>query len=96
MTCIQKAFDSENRNSSEILKKDEAEEFLAQEIGLIGQESLSEEGKEVAKLVGYQRLALVIIGNMICPTNKLKASKSWVEVMSSVVLMRKELGILDS
>ena len=93
MTCIRQAFGLEDGNPSDILEKDEAEEFLAHEIGLIGQESLSDEGKNVATLVGYQRLALVIIGNMICPTKKIKATKSWGEVITLVLSIRQQLGI---
>lgn len=70
--------------------------YLSQEIGedLAG---LAETAKEIARLVGYQKLALSMVGNMFAPVNrKKKTPLSWAEIKEVVLACRKELGIVES
>ena len=48
---------------------------------------------EVARLVGYQRLALQMVGAMSAPVNKKKAPLPWSQIRELVVELRKELGL---
>lgn len=79
---------------SDVLGQDEGEDFLAHEIGLSGRLFLPTEGKEVCRLVGYQRFALMIVGNMMTvkPT-QYKKSRTWKEILAYVHLVRNELSL---
>jgi hypothetical protein len=48
---------------------------------------------EIIGLVGYQRLAMQIIGGLQCPVNKAKVPLSWLEILALIVELRLELGL---
>ena len=73
---------------SDIFELEDGEDFLAHEIGMAGRSFLPPEGKEVCDLVGYQRFALMLVGNMVH-----KKQKSWSEILSYVQAVRNELGM---
>jgi len=81
--------DSHNRD---IFSSDEGEIYLAHEVGC---SELPREAKEVAHLVGYYRLSLMLIGGMINPSGKKKEPLCWNEVLRKVQDIRRELN-LDS
>ena len=70
--------------------EEEGTTFLASEVGL---ESLPEDAATVCALVGYQRLALTIIGGLFAPVSKKKEPLSWAEILELVNGVRGELGI---
>ena len=78
--------------STDILGKDEAEDFLAHETGL-KRTTLPEEAREAARLVGYQRLALKMISDKISPKRDSTSPQSWGEVIRTVLSIRREFGI---
>ena len=55
--------------------------------------NLPPEARKLASWVGYQRLALQIIGALKAPISKKKIALSWVEISDIVVELRKELGL---
>lgn len=67
-------------------------QFLASEIGE-DDHSLEDIGKLTAAGVGYQRLALQIIGGLKCPISKKKSPMSWKEIYDLVLEIRSELGL---
>jgi len=81
-----------SHNPEDIFTKDEGESFLASEIGeeLL---NLPPIAIEIASLVGYQRLALQMIGALKSPISKKKKALSWEEIREIVVGLRAELGL---
>ena len=75
-----------------VLSAEDGLEFLASEIG---EEvpNLPELAVEVARLVGYQQLALQILGGLKAPISKKKVPLSWDEIVVLVRELRAELGI---
>lgn len=71
---------------------DEGHTFLAAEIGedVAGLPSVA---LELAHMVGYQRLALQIIGALKAPISKKKEPLAWDEILALVVDLRTELGL---
>jgi len=71
---------------------DEGHTFLAAEIGedVAG---LPSAALEVAHMVGYQRLALQIVGALKAPISKKKEPLAWDEIKALVVELRTELGL---
>eukprot|EP00605_Chrysophyceae_sp_TOSAG23-4_P000703 GSChrysophyteH1.ASY1.ANO1.787.1 assembled CDS len=63
---------------------------LGEEVAALPQEAL-----EISAMVGYQRLALQIVGSLKVPISKKKEPMSWREIHDLVVEIRKELGLLD-
>jgi Arf/Sar family protein len=63
--------------------------FLVGEIG----EELNEIGHKVAAMVGYQRLALQIVGALKAPISKKKTPMTWDEIYTLVSELRDELGL---
>jgi GTPase SAR1 family protein len=51
---------------------------------------------DVARLVGYQRLALQMVGAMSAPVNKKKDPMPWSQIRDLVLELRRELGLRDS
>jgi hypothetical protein len=49
--------------------------------------------KEIAALVGYQKLALTIIGGLKVPVSKKKEPMDWAAILDLVSDIRRELGI---
>lgn len=89
---ISKAFSNDGEACSDILQKEDAEKFLADEVGLAGPMLLPPEGRIVCSLVGFQRFALMMIGSKIQPKGGQKPW-SWEKVLSFVRSIRDELKI---
>ena len=66
--------------------------YLASEIGedVAGLPALA---LEVAAFVGYQKLALTIIGGLKAPVSKKKTPMKWQEIHEMVSELRHELGL---
>lgn len=80
-------------SENDVYDRDEGIKFLEGEIGI---ELTAEEtaGKLIAAAVGYQRLALQMIGGMYNPPNKQKKKPmSWEEIQKIVESIRLELGL---
>lgn len=67
--------------------------YLASEIGE-DVEGLADIAKQVAAFVGYQKLALTIIGGLKTPVSKKKTPMEWIEIHALVSELRKELGVV--
>jgi small GTP-binding protein len=83
---------SPTANPEDVYTQEEGETFLANEIG---EEvaSLPPIALEVAGLVGYQRLALQMVGALKAPISKKKTPMDWDEIKALVVGIRSELGL---
>ncbi len=83
------------------LKKSNPEDSFTQEEGLsflgaeLGEEvsALPSTALEIASMVGYQRLALQIVGSLKVPISKKKDPMEWTEIHSLIVEIREELGL---
>ena len=53
------------------------------------------QAKQIAWLVGYQKLALQMVGNMFAPITKKRRAMTWKEIKERIVGVRQELGILE-
>lgn len=72
--------------------EDEGLSFLASEIGE-DVSSLPDIGRKVAAMVGYQRLALQIIGTLKAPVSKKKEPIAWEGIEALIQDIRKELKL---
>mmetsp|Transcript_35654 Transcript_35654/g.33800 ORF Transcript_35654/g.33800 Transcript_35654/m.33800 type:complete len:530 (-) Transcript_35654:55-1644(-) len=72
--------------------KEEGIAFIAGEIGS-EVDTLDEAAVEVIALVGYQRLAMQIIGALKAPISKKKVPMSWIEIKTLIGELRMELGL---
>lgn len=79
----------------DFLGKEAGEEFLCNEVGLEHSSELCEEGKQCASLVGYQKLALMMIGNMVTPISKSSKKWSWFQVIDYIEAIRTETIVLQ-
>ena len=82
----------EQASTEEIYDPEEGVKFLADEIG-VTVDTIDKEAIVIANLVGYQRLALQIIGALFSPINKKKIPMSWPEIKEMVVELRADLGL---
>lgn len=89
---IQESLDEFKVNKQDIFEESEGLLFLASEIDL-KVEDLCDTAKLIAKLVGYQRLALQMIGGLYNPISKKKQAMSWEEILFMVNDIRKELNL---
>jgi small GTP-binding protein len=78
-----------------IFTEEEGLTYLASEIGE-DINTLCEQAKEVAHMVGYQKLALTIIGGLKSPVSKKKVPMEWQELYDLVADLRRELGLCRS
>jgi ADP-ribosylation factor-like protein 13B len=78
--------------TEDIYAGEEGIKFLADEIG---QEvsALPQEAIDVAVLIGYQRLALQLVGALNAPINKKKVPMSWTDIKVLVTELRGELHL---
>lgn len=76
----------------DVFTKDEGESFLASEIGE-ERDNLPPIALEITELIGYQRLALQMIGALKAPITKKKQPMTWEEIRALVIELRKELGL---
>lgn len=79
-------------NPNDLFGDVDGPKFLAGEIG-VEVENLDPIAREVANLIGNQRLALQMVGAMNVPISKKKAPLSWPEIKNLVVELRQELGL---
>lgn len=72
-------------------------EFLAQETNLHDpskeNQGLPDVGVTIARLVGYQKVALQMCGSLVCPISKKKKKHTWEEVLEYVKDRREEAGL---
>jgi ADP-ribosylation factor-like protein 13B len=78
----------------DVFTRDESIAFMAAEIG-VETESLCAEAIEVVDLLGYQRLAMQMVGALHAPISKKKTPMSWADIKGMVVGLRRELGLPD-
>lgn len=84
--------DTAPANPEDQFTEDEGIVFLCSEIG-VEASALEDIAKELSGLVGYQRLALQIIGALKAPISKKKTPMSWEEIKEIVMELRIELGL---
>eukprot|EP00607_Mallomonas_marina_P002939 CAMPEP_0182429730 /NCGR_PEP_ID=MMETSP1167-20130531/33010_1 /TAXON_ID=2988 /ORGANISM="Mallomonas Sp, Strain CCMP3275" /LENGTH=414 /DNA_ID=CAMNT_0024613861 /DNA_START=500 /DNA_END=1741 /DNA_ORIENTATION=+ len=77
---------------NDLYDKEEGIKFLGGEIGIELTDADSE-ALSVAAMVGYQRLALQMVGTMHTPSSKKKTPMSWKEIIALVESIRSELGL---
>jgi ADP-ribosylation factor-like protein 13B len=78
--------------TEDIYGEEDGVKFLADEIGQeVG--ALPQEAIDVANMIGYQRLALQMVGALNAPINKKKVPMSWVEIKQLVTELRRELHL---
>jgi len=92
---ITRALLKHDETNRDVLGQDLGETFLAEEMGLKGA-NLTDEAKIVAKLVGYQKQALMIVANLANPISKKKWPKNWREIYDYLTEIRNEIGIVDA
>jgi len=80
-------------NPEDAFTEEEGLNFLSSELGE-EKENLPGTALEVAAMVGYQRLALQIVGSLHVPISKKKDSMSWEDIHALVVEIRVELGLM--
>jgi small GTP-binding protein len=74
-----------------VMSEEEGLEFLSLEIG--AENGLPKDAAAVARLVGFQRLALQIVGEWSAPVSKSKTAKTWAEIEGIVKDVRSKLDI---
>jgi small GTP-binding protein len=79
-----KAFGKGGEAQEDVFSKEDGEEFLAQETGFMKAEELDAEGCEVAAMVNYQKLALMMVGGMKAPISSKKKKWTWPEIKAYV------------
>jgi ADP-ribosylation factor-like protein 13B len=77
---------------SNIFGEAEGLTFLAAEIGE-EMENLSPIAVQIAKLTGFSRLALQIVGALNAPISKKKTPMSWMDILTLVLELRAELKL---
>jgi hypothetical protein len=70
----------------------EAIDFIAGEIA-VPVPDLDPAAVEIVAMVGYQRLAMQIVGALKAPINKKKVAMEWHEIRAMIVELRLELGL---
>ena len=70
-------------------------EFLCAEVGDSSVEAMEPLAKDVAAMVGYQKLALQMVGNMRCPISRKKKAWEWSAIRTHIMELRRELGLPD-
>lgn len=84
------------QGNRDILTETEGIEFLASELtDDNGPGKLPPIALKIIALVGYQRLALQIIGGFVKPTNKKRVPLTWEEVYDMIIELRSQLGITN-
>jgi small GTP-binding protein len=68
-------------------------QFLASEVGLAHETDLPTIACNIAAKVGYQKLALQMIGALHAPISKKKQSMSWEDINILIDSLRSELGL---
>ncbi len=76
-----------------LFSEEEGLTFLAAEIGEESSSTLPDVAVDIAALVGYQRLALQIIGALKAPISKKKVAMEWGAILTLVQELRAELQL---
>lgn len=84
--------DLKKSNPEDSFTKEEGLSFLGAELGE-EVSALPSTALEIASMVGYQRLALQIVGSLKVPISKKKDPMEWTEIHSLIVEIREELGL---
>jgi hypothetical protein len=95
-TLLRKAFPIDGTAPQDTFTEVEGLEFLASELGVSEPAALPAAALAVAALVGYQKLALQMVGNMRVPVSKKKRAWEWSEVTALINKLRCEVGIVHS
>jgi small GTP-binding protein len=90
---LNKAFALNGEVETDKFSEEDGYEFLAQEIGFMKAEELVEEGREIARLVGFQKLATMMVGGMFAPISAKKKKFTWAEIKAHVLEVRAEVGM---
>ena len=69
---LNKAYSLNGFTPIDIFTPSDGYEFLAQEVGFMKAEELVEEGREVAELCGFQKIAMMLAAGMKEPVSKKK------------------------
>jgi hypothetical protein len=77
----------------DVFSVEDGHEFLAQEIGFLKAEELVEEGREICEIVGYQKLAMMMVGGMFAPISSKKRKWTWPEIKAHVLEVKAEIGL---
>ena len=77
----------------EVLSANDGINFIADEIG-IDPFMLDKYAKAAAALVGYQRLALQILGALFKPISKNRKAMTWRDILRLVKEIRAEIGLI--
>ncbi|GMH67440.1 hypothetical protein TrRE_jg9970 [Triparma retinervis] len=88
---ICKAFGVGGEEKEDVFSEEDGFEFLAQEIGFMKAEELEEEGRVIAGMVGYQKLALMMCGGMFAPISSKKKKYTWKEIKEYVEGIKGEI-----
>jgi ADP-ribosylation factor-like protein 13B len=91
---IERAFMPMDGEKTEVLTEEEGYKYLADEISKEVSD-LDEKAKEACRLVGQQRLAIQMIGEMLVPVSKKKTPKTHDEVLKEINALRAELNVSD-
>ena len=89
--CICKGFGVGGESVEDMLGEVDGFEFLAMEIGLATGPELEQEGRDIATLVGFQKLALMMVGGMISPVSSKKKKWTWAEVKEYIMGIRESI-----
>ncbi|CAM9351803.1 unnamed protein product [Ectocarpus sp. 13 AM-2016] len=90
---LRKAFPQvEGGEREDCFDESEGLEFLTSEVGL-EPGTLDAEGAEIASLVGYQKLALQMVGNMKSPISRKNRAWNWGEIRQLILDLRREVGV---
>ncbi|GMH86607.1 hypothetical protein TrST_g13902 [Triparma strigata] len=77
---LNKAYSLNGFTPIDIFTPSDGYEFLAQEVGFMKAEELVEEGREVAELCGFQKIAMMLAAGMKEPVSKKKKRYEWSEI----------------
>ena len=93
--CKPDETDIKKSNPEDLFTEEEGLTFLASELG---EEvaAMPPSALEIASMVGYQRLALQIVGSLKVPISKKKEPMTWEEIHALIVEIRNELGLVTS
>ncbi len=76
-----------------VFTEEEGLTFLAAEIGEESSSGLPDIAADISRMVGYQRLALQIIGALKAPISKKKVAMEWPAILELVRELREELQL---
>eukprot|EP00968_Pinguiococcus_pyrenoidosus_P013310 scaffold1213_cov256-Pinguiococcus_pyrenoidosus.AAC.3 len=90
---LRKAFPEAGQSKEECMEPAEGLEFLAMETGLSSPTELAPDARFLARAVGYEKLALQMMGAMRVPISSKTKAMTWAEIRDYVFEIREELNI---